>query len=348
MAHSDVTPFHNPGSEEETTTQSKTTHPHPHIHTRSTNANANPNTNAPRDNLLVMTAYMDAMTGSRDLSRGQHQPEIVSVPVHTPRLSRAKRDLLSEDVTVFRENIPAIATQVGRRLVEIERGLGEMSRLAIAMTVTTRDTNGDRQDHHHTQTSIDAPPPPPPTTTLVESLRLCRDRRTSLRSSLPPRLSDLSNTLTRLLSLQRDQLASAIRSLEATKHGTVSRHVQARSAFFATVARAMDLKTRLVLLEERGRVENSDAVKTKRATVREKMRQIVREDAEVSARLDDLRRVVGEYDAVEHTVGHSRGVMTRLGKRYGEIEKEMDTVKSDIEKLQRQQNQQQEQGTRKW
>ncbi|KIW13961.1 hypothetical protein PV08_06742 [Exophiala spinifera] len=337
VAYSDASPL-GPGDsaeEEENTTRSCGTtqpHPHPHPHTGTTNATSSGNTNAKavKDNLLVMTAYMDTERrgSSGHPSRPQHGRYAHHDP-SLPQLSRAERELLSEDTAVFRENIPAIAKQVGRRLVEVERGLGEMSRLLSATTNTANTTNTT---------------PAPTSTALVDSLRHCQHYRNLLRSSLSPRLGDLSTALVRLLSLQREQLSGAIRTLEAAKHGTVSRHAHARTAFFATVARAMALKTRLVLLEERSRVENSDAVKAKRAHAREMMSQLDREDRDVTARIEDLKRIVSEYDAVDSQQtaagdrvegkGGGGGVMTRLGKRYGEIEEEMDILRSDIEKLQ--------------
>lgn len=311
---------------EKDTTRGGTTHPQPQTHTLSTNQNANMcmNTTTFKDNLLVMTSYLDVV-----LWQGSRDSDDEKVPV----LSRAEQDLLVEDVEVFEQNIPFVAKLVGQRLVEVDQGLGEM--ISLSNTTDTHTNEHDQDQRHQTN-------PTEPKKTLVESLRQNQDRSAFLRSSISPRLSTLSETITRLTSLQRDRLADEIRKLEVTKHGVVSRHAQSKTLFLVTVARAMDLKLRLLLVEVRKREQNGEATKAKKAVTREKLSQIEREDSEVSRRIEELERLVGEYDSVdddEHIISGGAGagggsVMTRLGKRYGEIEREMEMVKADVEKLQ--------------
>jgi len=130
--------------------------------------------------------------------------------------------------------------------------------------------------------------------------------------------------------------------LESTKHGVASRHLLARTAFLATVAEAMDLKTKVLVWEART-VPKGDEAPNRAA----KLDRLQAEGRKLDDTLRRLQTVLGEYEhaGVERdkpsfndksSKSGSVGVMTTLGHRYAQIEEEVDAVRADVQRLERQ------------
>ncbi|KAK5453543.1 hypothetical protein LTS15_006728 [Exophiala xenobiotica] len=322
-----------------------------------------------RGDLLVISAYIDAtFTSSRSNVRDRSEAGSGSGSDADKRQGLLSIDgdgrelLVQEDISRFKENISTIADVVGKKLVEVESGLAELAGIALdgldekqgqddqddqrvddnicyAEGGNTRALERER-DNMNRATPTPADQPPSNDSPLFSSLTAQVDHLDTLRQkTLPIRLTTLSGTLTTLLGLQRDFLSRRLRTLEATKHGVLSRHAQARMDFFATVARAMDLKTRALLLEERAKVEMSEHEHAEARTqlVGDKMAELDGQEERLDRRVEELRAVLDEYGRAGEDAGYGRDdgvdVMTRLGRKYGAVEREMEGVRADIARL---------------
>jgi len=302
-----------------------------------------------RDDLLVISAYIDA---SRSNSPGRSE---AGSDARKGLLSIDGQELLENDIVLFKENMSTVADVVGKRLVEIESGLAKLAGIAALdeeeQEQDDQQAGGIRYDEG---TSTRAPErdsmnratpgdrPSKDLSTLFSSLTAQVDHLATLRQTLPTRLTTMSGTLTTLLALQRDLLSQQLRTLEATKHGVISRHAQARMTFFATVARAMDLKTRVLLLEERCKIETGEHADARKAFVGDKIAELDGQEARLDQRIRELQGALDEYERAGEDAGYGRDggvgvhVMTKLGRKYGAVEREMEEVRADIARLEAQ------------
>jgi hypothetical protein len=247
---------------------------------------------------LIISAYLDHTTP--DSSVGVRE-----------------EDLLAEDIDLFRANILHIAHAVSSRITTLESSLSALSDIALQS-----DVDSSRES----------------SSSLSSSLQVQIEKLNTLRTTaLPSSLARLASTLHSLLSLQRTLLHLQITHLESSKHGVLSRYNGARVAFLSTVAQTMALKTQVLVLEARRDVDMAPETEEKRRLARTRFQQMEDEEREMDERLRVLEGVVGEYEGLDPGGKGAAGVevMTKLGRRYVEIEAEMETVKSDIEMLER-------------
>lgn len=261
-----------------------------------------------RDMLLLMSEYLRVHTSVKG------QRSVTSEGA----LSAEDQHLLSADFDRFNENMHTIAASVGARLVTLEKQLREVAALADPDTdpntdTTTTTTINSNMNHDDTLFS-----------TLTR-------QTTHLNSHLPAKLAKslttLTSTLSTFLRLQRTLLEFQIPHLESSKHGILSRHAQSKAAFMAAVARAMDLKTRVLVLEARARLDDLNGGRA--AYWKIKGAELQKEEARLDARMEVLKGVVDEFESVDPGLG----VMARLGTRYACIERDGEVVQRDIRGL---------------
>ncbi|KIW62344.1 hypothetical protein PV04_10525 [Phialophora macrospora] len=251
-----------------------------------------------RDLVLIISAYLDATTTPVDL------------------VGARQEELLAEDIELFRANILHIAAVVSSRVTALESSLSALADLAPGCDVASRRVPSS----------------------LSSSLQVQVEKLNTLRTTaLPSSLTRLASTLHSLLSLQRTLLHLQITHLESSKHGVLSRYDGARVAFLSTVAQTMALKTQVLVLGVRREVDMTPETEEKRGFARARFQQMEKEERELDERLRVLEGVVDEYERLDPGGKGAAGieVMTKLGRRYGEIEAEMETVKRDIEMLER-------------
>jgi hypothetical protein len=251
-----------------------------------------------RDLVLIISAYLDHTTPDSSVGVREEDP-------------------LAEDIDLFRANILHIARAVSSRVTTLESSLCALSDLALQSDVDSRRESSS---------------------SLSSSLQVQVEKLNTVRTAaLPSSLARLASTLHSLLSLQRTLLHLQITHLESSKHGVLSRYNGARVAFLSTVAQTMALKTQVLVLEARREVDMAPETEEKKRLARTRFQQMEDEEREMDGRLRVLEGVVGEYEELDPGGKGAAGVevMTKLGRRYAEIEAEMETVKSDIEMLER-------------
>ncbi|KIX05308.1 uncharacterized protein Z518_06180 [Rhinocladiella mackenziei CBS 650.93] len=269
-----------------------------------------------RDLLLLIPAYLDA-TRTRTLDKIENFPPEPLVSGHSLSLGVEEQSLLSHDIEQFKTNIPTIAALMSSRFIELEKSLCAIARVAIE--------DGDEDVHKHLQ-----PQPQSLTAILTPQISCLSNLRDTV---LPSHLTQLTNTVQTLLTLQRVLLRVQIQHLEAHKHGAISRLNLARATFLSTVASTMDLKVRVMLLEARRDLESSAEAQERRAWIKRKTKTLEGEEEKLDGRKAELEVVLGEYETTDPTPELGMSVMRKLGTKYREVEGEMEAVKGDIRRL---------------
>ncbi|KAL2434767.1 hypothetical protein ABEF95_006865 [Exophiala dermatitidis] len=241
--------------------------------------------------------------------------------------------LLEEEIARFKESLPVVGELVGSRIVQVESALGEIAALAttsipITNTATTTTTTSTNTRGVGSQTSGE--PRPLLSNHIEAQLSQLRHLQSDV---LAKRLSDITSHSQTLLALQRELIGLQLQHLERSKHGVLHRHSMARLGFLKIVAEAMELKTRVAVLEtkrdlERNRTRGDGDVDSD--IVARRLRDLDSEEVEADERLAALERLLKEYDAVvrpeeqQKTGGGGEKLMQKLGARYKEIEGEME------------------------
>jgi diphthamide biosynthesis protein 3 len=255
-----------------------------------------------RDLLLLTTAYLDLSTETNA----------------TKQLTSEDEKLLVDEIARFKADIPTISAAVGTRLLELESSLTGLAHLA------------GLEGYPSPSTQLLYNPGSDQTTSLISALTPQTTHLSHLRgTTLPNSLATLTKKLHTLLKSQAQQLQSSLLQLESSKHGVQSRHAQSRASFLATVAATMDLKTRVLVLEKRRILEAGG--EENREWVRTKLDVLTDQELELEDRFVEFDRVLAEYEAVDPELR----VMKALGSRYREVEREVERVKRDIERLEK-------------
>ncbi|KAH0848881.1 hypothetical protein AYO21_09551 [Fonsecaea monophora] len=237
---------------------------------------------------------------------------------------KLEKGLLYDDMLRFKMNIGPIADAVSSRLVELESSLCVLSDIALENEYGEEDEDKSRARRTQGRLRVSQD--------LRESVQTQLSHLSDLRENvLPSSLTTLTATLQQLLTLQRQLLQLQVQYLEASKHGVLSRYTMSKIAFLDTVAQAMALKAQVLVLEARKDFEFSPEAERRKEVIRKKMAEVQKEEDELDNRIGSLESVLAEYEAIDP----GASIMGRLGKRYEEIEEDMEVVRKDIEMLQR-------------
>ncbi|KAK4921793.1 hypothetical protein LTR66_016647 [Elasticomyces elasticus] len=127
---------------------------------------------------------------------------------------------------------------------------------------------------------------------------------------------------------QNKQLINSIRDLELMTHGVESRHTAARSSYLVAVAKAMSLKVEIAKLDaEKGIYGDVEVMEV----LENEIRRLDQEGGELERRENELQDVLMEYE-----VAGGESTFAAIGQRYREVEEEINVVKADIAKLEKQ------------
>ena len=227
-------------------------------------------------------------------------------------LTKIEHDLMSEDVRAFSERLD----EVVEALVPILRAKHE---LLACIASQAHDASSTSKILGHTPSSSKALPPD--LSSQIDNLTSSIDR---LRTqSLPSIQYEATNSLVSLTRSQCQLLQHLIRHLEQRKHRAEARHLVARSHFLSSVAQGLEAKSRVTYLEQRRDVYSSQL----RQNLTSKMDELNEEEVSLAARRRDLQAALDEYEDA------GGDVMRKLGKKYAEVENEIEAVKRDVQRL---------------
>lgn len=219
-------------------------------------------------------------------------------------LTEEEHSLMKRDADDFRSRIGDIANAVSQHLTS------EYETLASIASTSCETTSAQRRL-----------PDLPDLKILVHSLR--SEIQYHRKKALPSAQYDAINALIALLNSQAQHLQQLIHHLEQRKHGAEARHLIARAQFLSTVAQGLESKSQATYLEHRRDVYTPKL----RQELAEQIYQLEEEEQIIAQRRQNVEAAIHECEVV------GGDVMKTLGKRYGEIEKEIEEIKRDMELL---------------
>ncbi len=249
-------------------------------------------------------------------------------------LNEEEYDLLGPDVDAFQDHLQKIAGAVSKDLQRQHDLLCKVASPSPSpaqdVTLATHQANSKRTLHKTASTISSQSPNSLPS--LLQPL-LPETPNPALQA---PRTA-LSNTALQHSSVHRTLLTTTLTHLERTTHGLHARHTKARSAHLGAVAAALAKRIEVLYLQSRNRVYNVDV----QGALGNYQRHLAAVGRGLEERQGMLGEVVREFDDVGMDgggldSGHGqRGLMREVGRRYGEILREIEVVKEEMAKLER-------------
>ena len=296
----------------------------------------------------------DADTGSVSLASVAALPAetrslimlIVSYITHSSSLTQEEHDLMKDDLNAFQNllhqrssNSEDLSPLLSQHLVKQHARLRHTTAQIIEALPPQSHPQPDPLPAQHLAQSSSTPSPstpqpptkPPPTFPLHSQILYLTQLQTHiLTHSLTNNLHNLLTSTTTNLSTQATHLTTSfLPDLESTAAGPYTRLLTSHAAFSATVAKGLAAKAKAEVLEmERDMVDCEE--------FRSKYKVFEGQVQELEGRREGLEEVLGEFEDAERGVGGrvgDKGVLKRLGLRYGEIEVEMEEVRGDLERL---------------
>jgi hypothetical protein len=233
-------------------------------------------------------------------------------------LTRDEHALMTGDTEYFRRRIDEIAEALTKKL---NQQYDVLAKVVSAANDSLQSTRISSRDARYVATSSRDPTD---LGTLTESLTTQIQR---LRSqTLPSAQHKTGNALISLLKSQTEHIQCLIRHLEQRRHGAEARHLVTRAQFLSAVAQGLEAKTRVAYLEQRRDVYSPQL----RLELASKMRELEEEEDVILERRRKLQAALDEYEFA------GGDVLRTLGGRYGEIGNEIEEVKGDLERLEKQ------------
>lgn len=264
----------------------------------------------------------------------------LSTSIHadpTHPLPSDTEDLLADNLSTFQATLPTIAPLLSTHLINTERTLSSLTTPPTqtapptSQSLTSTPTKASRSRQKQQQST--------PLSIALSTLHTSTNQLAS--ETLPSTLKDTSTSLTSLLTSHQLTTTSRIRNLELQIHGTQSRYALARSTYLYTVAKGIESKSRIMVLEREKSVYGDEEILEK---MEEEVERLGAEEGRLEGRERELLGLLGEYEEEGGKVGGRVGrtemengageeVFRVLGGRYKEVEREIETVKRDIERL---------------
>lgn len=231
-------------------------------------------------------------------------------------LTNDEHAMMREDVQPFRLSLDETSEALGRSLSSKHEALASVAALATEALSTSRIP---RHDARCISSYSQAHPPD-----LSSQIGMLTSSVNHLRTQrLPSAQYEATNSLILLLRSQAQYLRHLIRYLEQRKHGAEARHLVARAQFLSTVAQGLEAKTKVTYLEQRRDIYSPQL----RQKLASKMNELDEEEVTLVARRRDLQAALDEYEDA------GGDVMRKLGKKYAEVEDEIEEVKRDVKRL---------------
>lgn len=256
------------------------------------------------------------------------------------RLSEEDYKLLAPDMDAFCDHSEEVAGVVSN---DLQRQHDLLCKIVSAPTSAAREpspaksaANSKRPLHRvaNTTTSTTTTSSSSPSSASPESLStLLQPLLPSIPNpALQSALSSLSKTTLQHATVHRSLLSTSLTQLERTTHGLHARHTKARSAHLSAVATALAKRIQMVYLQRRNMVYKPEV----QVALRNYQRHLEEVMVGLEGREEELRAVLKEYDDVGQDVDDGqgpRGVMREVGRRYGEVLREIELVEKDIARL---------------
>lgn len=263
---------------------------------------------------LLATVILPYITHSPTLTPDEHA-------LLYPELARFRTDYLAQLGEAVSQHLTALST---RLTTTVSNTLG-------ALPPQLQD-NGLPHGNATTATTTDA--------SLAHHLQtLTHYNHTLLHIHLPLTLLTLTASSTTNLETHAQHLLQVtLPELEQLTHGARPRHLLGRAAFDAAVARGLGCKAGVAVLEGERDLDGDDGGV---GTFAGRMHELDEEKRGFRLRERQLKGILAEYEEAERSEGagmgkgmqEEMGVLKRLGRRYGEVQRGIGEGRGDVDDL---------------
>jgi diphthamide biosynthesis protein 3 len=245
------------------------------------------------------------------------------------QLSEEDYDLLAPGIDAFHSSLGEVASVASKYLQRQHDLLCKLASAAYPtqdLSSTKHKANTKRFLNKNTSSHL----APSSLSVLLQPL-LPTIPNPALHSSL----ASLADTTLQHASAHRALLTTTITHLERITHGLYARCTKARSAHLSAVAIALAKRIEMVYLQSRNRLYSVD-VQEALGNYQSHLQSV---EHELEERQRTLRKVLEEFDTVSldgagaNAGNGQRGMMREVGRRYGEVLRETETVKDEIQKI---------------
>lgn len=253
-------------------------------------------------------------------------------------LSQEDYELLGPDIDAFYDNLQEIAVTVSQNL---QRQHHLLCKIASAATSPPQDSSSERhaanskRSLHKTANTRTTTAPASSSSPFSLPALLRPLLPVSPNSALVSSLETLSNTALQHNGVHRTLLTTTLTHLERTTLGLYARYTKARSTHLSAVATALAKRIEVVYLQSRNRVYCVDIQRA----LKNYQEHLDAVEGGLEEREGMLRDVIEEFDdvglggATLDGGQRQRGMMREVGRRYGEILREIEVVKEEMVKL---------------
>jgi hypothetical protein len=164
---------------------------------------------------------------------------------------------------------------------------------------------------------------------LVENIKTTKKEVSSKKSELEKRRTALVGKTVTLLSIYHLAITLVIRTLEQTKHGSMSRYAKAKAEYLSANARQVDVEIREKGFRGEKMVYTSEVV----AALRTYMQNLKDGQERLGEKERGARRELWGYGIGRDDGGDKEKVMKEIARVYGELLRECREVGRDVERL---------------
>lgn len=264
---------------------------------------------------------------------------LTSIQTGMLQLNGDIEDLMADELDQFNAYLPQISTALSAHLIELENTIAKVAQHAtpptppsstthaISHIPTSRNTSHAHKQNRTTTVTL------PSSTHIQSSITQQTD---NLTTTIPGLLASLTSTLNALHATQTTLLTTQIQHLELHNHSTQTRHLTSHATFLATVSAGLALKTQIAaLLREKETYAQQGVLEALDA----KFADLRREENGLDERERRLRGLLAEFERAGAVDGGGAAggteVFERLGRGYGGVEREIEVLRGDVERLER-------------
>ncbi|KAL6238165.1 hypothetical protein BDW75DRAFT_228171 [Aspergillus navahoensis] len=270
-----------------------------------------------REPLAVISLYLESSPNQLDLINDHGNGADVDT-------------LLAADIEQFYAKLPLIVPHFTRTLASVLHDLRSLANAGDKVVLSNTSTGGSRsriQARGRAKAARQNPLGPH----LSERLQTLRHVQLSELAAARTRMAA---TATEVLAMRASILERIVTLLERTKHGAMARATKAKAEHLATVARGVEGKLKVMRLDAQAAIYTPE-VNAALSGYRQHLR-------DTRARLEERRCLALEelkaYEDVDSRPirgAAKSGPIIEIARRYGSLVRDIEDVKSEIQRLQR-------------
>ncbi|BCS20639.1 uncharacterized protein APUU_21071A [Aspergillus puulaauensis] len=270
-----------------------------------------------RDPLAIVSLYLESSPGHLDL-------------IHDSRDGADVDTLLAPDIEQFHSKLPIIVPYLSRILSSTVHDLRSLANAGDRAALSNTSAESSRSQIQ-ARSRAKAARQTPLSSQLNERVQALRHIQLS---ELATARTKMAATAAEVLAMRAVILERTVTLLERTKHGALARATKAKAEHLNTVAHGVEGKLRVMRLDILSTIHTPEV----NAALSRYHKHLCDTRAALEERRDLVLRELKEYEDVDSNVsrGPARsGPIAEIALRYGTLIREIEDVRSEIQRLRR-------------